>query len=256
MNQPPNPSAPGQQGDSNSQAKWARTGVASLPADVSQIAASRNSNGSDDEPPIVGQRTVAVAGIRDPGGWLEWFTDWTEETLGSESYGAPRVFDLFTMLAITLAFALLFAFMKLLEPAFSASMPLVMFAISAFLVLTGLGQAIFWNGKKPRIASLATGPLNFAIVGVALLMLSSEMRNPAMMIGLVCLSISGLPLGYLAGTVVAGVFLLADKFRQSYMPAETREVEPVDIWSDLPKVSDSTQESGNTPESEQSRDSE
>ena len=237
----PQPSEPqpgtSQPGEPNSQSSWTAEGADILPASRLPAAAERQSSremmdGDDPEPPVVARSSVAVAGIRDPGGWLERFTDWTEETLGSESYGAPRVFDLCTLLAVTLAFALLFACLKLLEPAISVALPRALFAISLFLVLTGLGQAILWNGRKPRIASLATGPINFAVVGIALIVFSSDMRSYAVIIGLVCTSISGVPLGYLAGTVVAGVFLLADKFRERYMPTDSQDEEPVDIWGD------------------------
>lgn len=236
MNQVPTPRDSAESTDVNSPSNVDSPVNGQLPAGAHQEADVA-------EPPIVGQRSVPVAGIHDPGGWLERFTDWTEETLGSESYGAPRVFDLFTLLSVTLAFALLFAFLKLLEPAFSTSMPMTMFAISSFLVLTGLGQAILWNGRKPRIASLVTGPINFAIVSLSLILLSSAPRSPAAMVGLVCFSISGLPLGYLAGTVVAGVFLLADKFRQRYMPAELQDEIPIDIWGDLPSKSKESSDS-------------
>ena len=153
------------------------------------------------------------------------FAQWIEDTLGSESYGAPRVFDLFTMLAITLAFALLFAFMKLIEPLLQASLPQVALVVSLFLTFTAMAQAVLWGGKKPRLASIAAGPvvwlLTFLFVGMqapgAFLTLTSVVGN-------VCLSVLGFPVGYLAGGMVAGVFLLADVFRKRFLSGNADEL--------------------------------
>lgn len=149
------------------------------------------------------------------------FSHWIEDTLGSESYGAPRVFDLFTLLAITLAFALLFAIMKVMEPLLQTSLPLVILAVSLFLTFTAVAQAVLWGGTKPRLASIACGPIVWVLTFFFVALQSPSTFFTLMnIVGHTCLSILGFPIGYLAGGMVAGVFLLADIFRQRFMSSD------------------------------------
>lgn len=137
-------------------------------------------------------------------------------TSRSKAYGAPRVFDLFTLLAITLAFALLFALLGLLAPALDANASELTLMISVFVTLIGLSQMWLFGSNNPRMASLVAGPVALIVVaGIA----SFRYNNWQFVLSMtVCFSLFlGSFAGYLGGAVVAGVFLLADKFRSRYM---------------------------------------
>ncbi len=162
------------------------------------------------EPPI-----VAPVGADAQNAPFSEFSQWLEDTLGSESYGAPRVFDLYTLLAVTLAFALMFAFLRLIEPLLFNSLPQVAISLGTFVTLIAVAQLALWGGNKPRLASIVVGPIIWFVIGIGL-----TSQNPRMflslpaMLGLLCSTVIGLAAGYLGGAMVAGVFLLADTFRK------------------------------------------
>lgn len=134
----------------------------------------------------------------------------------TEAYGAPRVFDLFTLLAITLAFALLFALLGLLAPAMDASASDLTLVISSFVTLIGVSQMWMFGSKNPRMASLVAGP--FALMIVMGIPMFRYNNWELAFFSALCFSIFfGSFAGYLGGAVVAGVFLLADKFRSKFM---------------------------------------
>lgn len=180
-----------------------------------------NSSLSED-PPVIVEKPI---GTLDPRNVESLFADsyqWLDEHLGGKSYGAPRVFDLFTLLAVTLAFAILFAFLRLLEPLLLATLPQVAVAITAFVTLTAIAQITLLDGNKPRLASLLAGPPIWLVVSLGLCLQDLSLLNFAFLILLVMLSVLGIPAGYLGGAMVAGVFLLADSFRQKFMRRENR----------------------------------
>jgi hypothetical protein len=129
-------------------------------------------------------------------------------------YGAPRVFDLFTLLAITLAFALLFALLGLLAPALDMSARGLTVVIGSYITLVGAAQMWLFGAKNPRAASLVGGPIAMVIVCFFPLTLNQPVLFAFVFsvgIGLT----AGPFTGYIAGAVVAGVFLIADKIRVS-----------------------------------------
>lgn len=134
------------------------------------------------------------------------------EAVEERVYGAPRVFDLYTMLAVTLAFALLVSGMQLMKPMFLEATTAATVSVALFVTGIGICQAFFFSGKHPRSASLVAGPL----------MLVSLTAGSAMLYGLplaeavassFCSAVFGVAAGYLGGAVVAGVFLIADALR-------------------------------------------
>jgi hypothetical protein len=145
-----------------------------------------------------------------------------ESLAGSKTYGAPRVFDLFTLLAITLAFALLFALIGVLAPALEISAMAVTVAIGVFVSLIGLSQMWLFESNNPRVASLISGP--FALAVVTWLPISRASGSYDAVVGSICFGLFIGPIaGYLGGAVVAGVFLLADKFRTTTMKTSNAE---------------------------------
>lgn len=194
--------------------------------------------------------------------------DWIEDWLGSKSYGAPRVFDLYTLMAIMIGFALLFGGMKLIEPLLFDSMPTVLCVVSLYCMLTGLAQMLMWGGERPRLASLAVGPMLWIFLGLTLVLVHrqsfTQVNNSqifrqfqAMLPAgsfVLCSSVLGILSGYVAGGAVAGVFLIADWIRTKMLPQRVNSAieDSSMIWADAPH-SDSDS-SSNDPTSSDSSD--
>ncbi len=163
-------------------------------------------------------------------------TDWINNTVGSESYGATRVFDLFTLLAVTVGFAVLFALLKLAEPIFEEHLPQVYLACASYIVLIAVAQQWSFGGKKPRLASILCGPIAYFILSLGFLLNRQIMGTVylfplQLMLSLVCSLPLGIFLGYVAGGAIAGVFLLADKLRNYWKRSETPVSEGTDsMW--------------------------
>ncbi len=134
-------------------------------------------------------------------------------TLNEPAYGAQRVFDLFTLMAITLAFGLLFGALKAL-----GAIPEVFFGVTSFITFVAIGQMLFFGGKSPRIASLVGGPIALALTVTCL----GIWHGRWAIWEVVCSSPLGAPAGYLAGGMVAGVFLLADLLRHKFTRREDK----------------------------------
>jgi putative addiction module component (TIGR02574 family) len=127
-------------------------------------------------------------------------------------YSAPRRFDLFTVMIVTAAYAVLLSGMSALR-----FPPVVSCYVAAFITLVGMGQAVLFRGSMPRLASVQTG-----IVAYFLCTISYGFMEPRfdlfefMPLAIVFAVIFGGILGYLAGVLVGGVFLVADVLRQRY----------------------------------------
>ncbi len=148
-------------------------------------------------------------------------SDWLDRIWGGESYGAPRVFDIFTLLAITLAFALLLAFLRLIEPLLMEALETVAIIIGLFVVGIGLFQMVLWGGKKPRLASLVAGPFLWLAFFIPPLVFNrngvQHFADPTIVATVFFSKVLGIVPGYLGGAMVGGVFLLADFFRTKYL---------------------------------------
>jgi hypothetical protein len=153
-----------------------------------------------DDPPVV----VFHQEFNDP---LEKIWKGLINTLSEPAYGAQRVFDLFTLMAITLAFGLLFGALKAL-----GAIPEVFFAVTAFVTFVAIGQMLFFGGKSPRLASLVGGPIALALTVACV----SIWYGSWWLVQAVCSLPLGVPAGYLAGGMVAGVFLVADLLRAKF----------------------------------------
>ncbi len=166
--------------------------------------------------------------------------EWLDDVLGGESYGAPRVFDLFTLLAITLAFALLLASLRLIKPLLPAELETVAITLGGFVSGIAIFQLALWGGKKPRLASLVAGPILWCLIFAAFTLGHPQnLLNPAVLMSGVCSSILGIPTGYLGGAMVAGVFLVADFFRTKYLrkPRSVDSENDDQIFADEPPAS-------------------
>ncbi len=132
-------------------------------------------------------------------------------TLQQKTYGAPRVFDLFTLMSVTLAFGLLFACMKALDAS-----PEVFISVTSFVTMVAMAQMMLFGGNSPRLASLVGGPMALCCVFIGLGLWYQG--QAAQYLGVICLLPLGVPFGYLSGGMIAGVFLIADELRAKFSP--------------------------------------
>ncbi len=107
--------------------------VEKLPMNPHDDLPLQNPKRSEDPPIVVFQNE-----FNDP-----WENSWKafHALLSEPAYGAPRVFDLFTLMAITLAFGLLFGLLKALD-----AIPEVFFGVTVFVTFVAIGQMLFFGG--------------------------------------------------------------------------------------------------------------
>jgi hypothetical protein len=127
-------------------------------------------------------------------------------------YAAPRRFDLATILVVTAAYSILLGCLS----GFGAH-PILSTTVAGFITFVGLGQALLFGGRRPRLASSLVGGCMFGLPITAGLMLLPQPR-PAPPINFASVFIGyalcGAILGYLAGVLIGGVFLVADVVRR------------------------------------------
>lgn len=140
-------------------------------------------------------------------------------------YSAPRKFDLAMLLAVTTAYAILFATIRFVAGAGLVNQQgPVIFWIGGLVTVVGFAQSVLFGGDKPREASALAG----FVYGVFVMLGNSREFDPG---GVVCLSIFSPGIGYLAGGLVGGVFLVADYLRIyiGFINGEATEGEQSDV---------------------------
>ncbi len=127
-------------------------------------------------------------------------------------YSAPRRFDLATIFVVTFAYSLLFAVMSGLN-----FPPLASLIVGGFITVVGAGQALLFGGRYPRAASVVTGAAaNVLITIVTSISAPRGFAGEFLGLAIPAGALFGAGLGYLAGTLVGGVFLVADAVRQIF----------------------------------------
>ncbi len=127
--------------------------------------------------------------------------------------GVPRRFSLGRLMLITAFFAVLFGLLSWLD-----AHPILFVAVGVFVVLVGLAQVFLFSGKKPRKASVVAGSAVGAlivVVGFLVDLFTGGVPFGDILFGMffalpVMTGISALlggVLGYMAGCLIAGVFL-------------------------------------------------
>ena len=151
---------------------------------------------------------------------------------GAKVYSAPRRFDLATIFVVTTAYCLLFALLS------ATTWPgVVSLVIAGFITLVGIGQA-----RPLRRTAAAQGIDRWSASLLCWILARPLPLHVAMTAGgqptaysSACFSTSaidygtlsgGASCGYLAGTLVGGMFLIIDRVRQRFSrPPETQPVE-------------------------------
>ena len=138
-----------------------------------------------------------------------WWAAWD-----SGATGVPRRFSMAALFFMMTLYAVIFATMQSLDanPTF--------FAVIAILVTgVGVGQPLLFGGKYPRAASVCVGaflfPVEVLVIAITQYASSSYTSLSADVAGwlflLMCVCIpAGALLGYLAGGLTAGVFVVLD----------------------------------------------
>ena len=125
--------------------------------------------------------------------------------------GVPRRFSLGRLMMITAFFAVLFGLLSWLDA------PAVVFVVvGVFVTVVGLAQAILFSGKSPRKASVVAGSAVGAVVATMWCLFLVFVVPGGLGVGgflslfpafiAFCAGV-GAVLGYLAGCLIAGVFL-------------------------------------------------
>lgn len=132
---------------------------------------------------------------------------------GFRLYSVPRRFDLATMMAVTLAYALLFGALRLMR-----IQPIDIAKVAGLFTCIAIGQAVLYRGKRPRLASVLIGIVY--LVGIYLVHAATreaEMLQIQFFVLLIWLAIAmaGAICGYFSGIAVAAVFLVSDMLRKS-----------------------------------------
>jgi hypothetical protein len=158
-------------------------------------------------------------------------------------YSTPRKLDLATLLVIMFMFAMLFAGLAQIPyaPIWFTGM------VALFIALVGVSQAILFHGTKPRLASVVSGYFLMAILVVTLYWLRNLQthrysKTPDVLITFFCAGWWGIPLGYLAGVLVGGVFLISDAMRKhvSFLRPKSHEDRDSNPWTEDSTISEKT----------------
>ena len=127
-----------------------------------------------------------------------------------EPFGVPRRFGIGTIMIITAAFGVLLSLLQAL-----GAPPWVVWFVVIFVSLIGVGQMLLFGARRPRRASIITGAVCLPLMTLATLSLAGprglDREAPCACFAAV---LFGGGFGYLAGGVVAGVFLIMDAIEQ------------------------------------------
>lgn len=145
-------------------------------------------------------------------------------------YSVPRRFDLATILTVTLAYSLLFGLLNYLTAHW------IVYAFLGLLtVVVAAAQAWVESPQRVRHASMFAGAVYTACWGVGISLVTAAAGSPYLRIDFPLLvssafggGVVGMLLGYLAGAVDGGVFLLADLVRNHWLgiPTDDSSEEP------------------------------
>lgn len=142
-------------------------------------------------------------------------------------YSAPRRFDIFTLMVVTVAYAFLFMLTSALGT-IEKNLPVwISTFIGLFLAYVAVAQLFLFKGQYPRLASILAG---ITAVAFWLLMFVVRLSNPIvapydLAWGALCSCIMGVPIGYLAGATVGGVFLISDVLRRKVLNRQSKSNE-------------------------------
>lgn len=89
---------------------------------------------------------------------------------------------------------------------------------ASFITLVGIGQTVLFGGLRPRTASIVVGITAYCVMTVGSFMFFSRSVSIGQLFFFRIVSgvVYGAVVGYIAGVMVGGVFLVADKLRKLF----------------------------------------
>jgi len=161
------------------------------------------------------------------------FLDWLRE---EGPAGVPRQFGVVRVLGMLVVFALAFGLLRWLGAPTS-----VFVGVTLFFGLVGTGQAVLYRGRRPRVASVLAGLVAGPVVAVLMVLLELnfgaatgtddflDVTVMAFLFGLM-----GAPCGYLAGGLLAAIFLVRGPDLENAEPtsSDLSEDTPNDPFAD------------------------
>ncbi len=136
-------------------------------------------------------------------------------------YSAPRRFDLATIFVVTAAYSLLLGGLS----AFGTP-PVLMVVIAGLMAIIAAAQAMFLQAFNPRGVSIVTGAIALPVM-LWIIWLTPHNALPRSFLATLFFGIPlGAVAGYLLGTLVGGVFLVADLLRGKF--ERRSQIEPAE----------------------------
>jgi hypothetical protein len=128
-------------------------------------------------------------------------------------YSAPRRFDLTTIFVVTAAYSLLLGGLTLL-----GAWPIAKVAIAGLVAIIAASQAMFLKTANPRGVSIITGAVAYTVFSwvIWLAVPYAFVWDSFFFVILMNGIIGGAIMGYLMGTMIGGVFLVADVLRGKF----------------------------------------
>ena len=139
-------------------------------------------------------------------------------TNGNGVFSTPRKFDLSTMLVVTTAYATVFALLQ------AVGVPaMAVLIVGTFFTAVALGQAILFNAKHPRWASVLVGSA-YSVIFLIALALTDQFgpTRDAIPRAIVFGTVFGAFWGYVGGVIVGFVFMVAHWVRSVLSSSEPR----------------------------------
>ena len=138
----------------------------------------------------------------------------------AEVASVPRRFGVGVLMILMTAFAVLFAVMKT-----CGAPPEVFMIIAVLFLAVTLGQILLFQGKHPRRASAVAGAVTFPLEMLCLAIFSTGWRDN-LLPDVFMFAASGALCGYVAGCVMASIFLVQERFRRRSKSPATVELLP------------------------------
>jgi hypothetical protein len=130
----------------------------------------------------------------------------------SELYTAPRRFDLATLFVMTAAYSLLFGVLSGFNAVFQFG-PLPLIILGLVVAVVGAAQALSHGVANPRGVSVVVGGAAFVLFCLLILVIRPQLFEGWLFIDIALGLVFAPVLGYFAGVLVGGVFLVADRLR-------------------------------------------
>jgi len=156
---------------------------------------------------------------------------------GRKQTGVPRRFGMGVLLVITTMYAVLFAALQRFPPEAQGYPHEVFLAVVAFFTGVGVAQTVLYHGRNPRRASIISGIVLGGLIALVTALIEVHLHagwfhrywwyylTVWILLPTAGGTLLGGPLGYLAGGLIAGVFLLFNKWQPPLGDEEVASLE-------------------------------